>query len=75
VINAKLEDAIAIGPHLAEVRQASSKERSNGKGNQGDAANSPPLESPAVEHWQFVVRLHGSFSFVRLCEQTLTRPR
>jgi hypothetical protein len=41
MVNAKLEDAIAVGPHLAGMRKAGSDERSSGKGNQGDAANGP----------------------------------
>src|SRR5579864_5893910 len=65
MINAKLEDAIAVGPHLAYVRQASSKKRSNGEGNQGDAANSPSFRFPDVAcpgHRQVV--LH---EFILLC--------
>jgi hypothetical protein len=40
MINTKLEDAIAIGTHSIHGHQAGSDERSSGKGNQGDDANS-----------------------------------
>jgi hypothetical protein len=49
MIYAKPEDAIAIGSHLLHVRQARTNQRSSGKGNQGDAANSPSFAFPAVE--------------------------
>jgi hypothetical protein len=50
VINHKLEDAIAIGSHLIQVRQSGSNERSGGKGNQGGAANNPRLKFPGFAH-------------------------
>src|SRR4029077_223167 len=46
MINAKLENAVAIGPHLVEMRQAGGDERSSGKGKQRDAASGPAFRLP-----------------------------
>jgi hypothetical protein len=62
MINAKLEDAIAIGPHLVNVRQAGGDKRSSGKGNQGDGANRPSLRFPSFEFP--AVECHGSLLFI-----------
>src|ERR1700685_3357551 len=59
MIDKKLEDAIAIGPHLIHMHQAGSNERSSGKGNQGDGANSPSFRFPAFKFP--AVECHGSF--------------
>ena len=37
VIYEKLEDAIAIGPHLVQMHQTGSEERTSGKGEQRGA--------------------------------------
>jgi hypothetical protein len=49
VINAKLEDAIAAGLHVIQVSKAGSNERSGRESKQGNGANPPSLEFPAVE--------------------------
>jgi hypothetical protein len=49
MVNVHLKNAIAIGPHLVNVHQAGSNERSSGKGNQGDGGNCPSFEFPAIE--------------------------
>jgi hypothetical protein len=54
MINAKLEDAIAIGTHLIHLHQAGSDERSSGKGNQGDDANSPSFQFPRVDSHNYL---------------------
>src|SRR5580658_10301976 len=49
VINAKLEDAIAVGPHVVHVSQARSHERSGGERKQGNGAKTSSPEFPAYE--------------------------
>jgi hypothetical protein len=49
VINAKLEDVIAVGPHVVNVSQARSNERSGGVRKQGSGANKPSLGFPVFE--------------------------
>jgi hypothetical protein len=49
VINAKLEDAIAIGPHLIHVHQAGGHERSSGEANQTDTENGPAVQFRRVD--------------------------
>jgi hypothetical protein len=50
MIDAKLKDAIAIGPHLTHVSQAGGNERSSRKGEQGDAANNPSFDVPCSRY-------------------------
>jgi hypothetical protein len=49
VIKAKLEDAIAVGPHVVHVSEARSHERSGGERKQGNGAKTGSPEFPAVE--------------------------
>src|SRR5947209_19456880 len=49
MINAKLEDAIVVGPHLVHVSQTGDNKRSRGKRKHGDGANSPSVRLPALE--------------------------
>jgi hypothetical protein len=70
MINAKLEDAIAIGPHLVQVGQAGGNERSSGEGTRAILQTVHPLNikrlSVVAGDRRFVFM--GSFSFMRLCE-------
>jgi hypothetical protein len=49
VINAKLEDAIAVGPRVVNVSKAGSNERSGRERKQGNGANTASLGFPAFE--------------------------
>jgi hypothetical protein len=49
MINAKLEDAIAVGPYLLNVSQAGSNERPGNKGKLSHRPNPPSLRSPAFD--------------------------
>jgi hypothetical protein len=49
VINAKLEDAIAVGPHVVNVSKASGNERSGDERKQGSGANAASLGFSAFE--------------------------
>src|ERR1700683_3779980 len=49
MVNVHLKHAIAIGPHMVNVGQTGSNQRSSAKGNHGDDANSPTFQFPGVD--------------------------
>jgi hypothetical protein len=62
VINAKLKNAIAVGPRLVNVRQTGSNQRSSDKGKQSHGANPSSLRFPAFDFP--AVECHGSLPFI-----------
>jgi hypothetical protein len=54
MINAKLEDAIAIRPHLLYVHHAGGHERSSSEANQTDTENGPAVQFPKVDFHSYL---------------------
>jgi hypothetical protein len=55
VINAKLEDPIAVSPHAVDVSKARNTERSGDERKQGNGANTASLGFPAFDFQQLNV--------------------